>query len=99
MSFIGPRPLLTQYLKLYSSEQARRHEVKPGISGWAQIHGRNRITWEERFRLDVWYVEHRSFWLDLRIALTTVWKVIIREGINAVGEATMEPFKGASSES
>ena len=94
MSFIGPRPLLTQYLPLYSPEQARRHDVKPGFSGWAQINGRNSISWEEKFRLDVWYVDHQSFWLDLRIFLLTVLKVIRREGISAPGEATMAPFTG-----
>ena len=94
MSFIGPRPLLMQYLPIYSPEQARRHDVKPGFSGWAQINGRNAISWEEKFRLDVWYVDHQSFWLDLRIFLLTIWKVIRREGINAAGEATMVPFTG-----
>jgi lipopolysaccharide/colanic/teichoic acid biosynthesis glycosyltransferase/glycosyltransferase involved in cell wall biosynthesis len=94
MSFIGPRPLLMQYLPLYSLEQARRHDVKPGFSGWAQINGRNALSWEEKFRLDVWYVEHQSFWLDLRIFLLTIWKVIRREGISAAGEATMAPFRG-----
>jgi len=94
MSLIGPRPLLMQYLPLYSPEQARRHDVKPGFSGWAQINGRNSISWEEKFRLDVWYVDHQSFWLDLRILLLTIWKVIRREGISAAGEATMAPFSG-----
>ena len=89
MSFIGPRPLLLQYLQLYSPEQARRHDVKPGFSGWAQINGRNAISWEEKFRLDVWYVDHQNFWLDLYIFMVTIWKVVLREGINAVGEATM----------
>jgi len=92
MSFIGPRPLLMQYLPLYSPEQARRHDVKPGFSGWAQINGRNALSWEEKFRLDVWYVDHQSLWLDHRILLLTIWKVIRREGINAAGEATMAPF-------
>ena len=96
MSFIGPRPLLMQYLPLYSPAQARRHDVKPGFSGWAQINGRNAITWEEKFRLDVWYVDHQSFWLDLRIFVITIWKVLRREGISAVGEATMAPFIGTS---
>jgi lipopolysaccharide/colanic/teichoic acid biosynthesis glycosyltransferase len=96
MSFIGPRPLLIQYLPLYSPEQARRHDVKPGFSGWAQINGRNAISWEEKFRLDVWYVDHQSFWLDLRIFLLTIWKVIRREGISAAGEATMAPFTGTA---
>ena len=94
MSFIGPRPLLMQYLPLYSLEQARRHDVKPGFSGWAQINGRNALSWEEKFRLDVWYVDHQSFWLDLRIFLLTIWKVIRREGISAAGEATMTLFTG-----
>ena len=97
MSFIGPRPLLMQYLPLYSPEQARRHDVKPGFSGWAQINGRNTLSWEEKFRLDVWYVDHQSFWLDLRIFLLTILKVIRREGISADGEATMQPFMGSSS--
>ena len=92
MSFIGPRPLLMQYLPLYSPFQARRHEVTPGISGWAQINGRNALSWEDKFRLDVWYVDHQSFWLDVRIFLTTFWKVIRREGISPAGEATMPPF-------
>lgn len=94
MSFIGPRPLLMQYLLLYSPEQARRHDVKPGFSGWAQINGRNSLSWEEKFSLDVWYVDHQSFWLDLRIFLLTIWKVIRREGISAEGEVTMAPFIG-----
>ena len=96
MSFIGPRPLLMQYLPLYSPEQARRHDVKPGFSGWAQINGRNAITWEEKFRLDVWYVDNQSFWVDLRIFVITIWKVLRREGISAVGEATMAPFTGST---
>jgi lipopolysaccharide/colanic/teichoic acid biosynthesis glycosyltransferase len=94
MSFIGPRPLLMQYLPLYSKEQARRHDVKPGFSGWAQTNGRNAISWEEKFSLDVWYVDHQSFWLDLHIFLSTVWKVIRREGISAEGEPTIAPFTG-----
>ena len=96
MSFIGPRPLLMQYLPLYSPEQTRRHDVKPGFSGWAQINGRNAITWEEKFRLDVWYVDHQSFLLDLRIFVITIWKVLRREDISAVGEATMAPFTGTT---
>jgi lipopolysaccharide/colanic/teichoic acid biosynthesis glycosyltransferase len=95
MSFIGPRPLLMQYLPLYSPEQARRHEVRPGITGWAQVNGRNTLSWEEKFRLDVWYVDHQSFWLDLRIFLDTIWKVIRRDGISAPGEATVQYFKGS----
>ncbi|EPW6542451.1 sugar transferase [Vibrio vulnificus] len=94
MSLVGPRPLLMQYLPLYSPEQARRHEVLPGVTGWAQINGRNAISWEEKFNLDVWYVDNRSFWLDFKILLLTVKKVLIKEGISAQGEATMPPFKG-----
>ena len=97
MSFIGPRPLLMQYLPLYSSEQARRHDVKPGFTGWAQINGRNAISWEEKFRMDVWYVDNQSFMLDLRILVLTAWKVLCREGISAPGEATAAPFTGPSS--
>jgi lipopolysaccharide/colanic/teichoic acid biosynthesis glycosyltransferase len=96
MSFIGPRPLLMQYLPLYTPEQARRHDVKPGFSGWAQINGRNALSWDEKFRLDVWYVDHLSFWLDLRIFLITIWKVIRREGISAAGDATMPAFNGSA---
>jgi len=94
MSFIGPRPLLMQYLSLYSPEQNRRHDVKPGFSGWAQINGRNVISWEEKFQLDVWYVDNQSLWLDLRILMLTICKVARREGINANGEATMPRFAG-----
>jgi len=94
MSLVGSRPLLMQYLDRYTPEQARRHEVKPGITGWAQINGRNALTWEEKFKLDVWYVDHRSFWLDAKILLVTVWKILQREGINQPGHATMEEFKG-----
>jgi len=96
MSFIGPRPLLMEYLPLYSPEQARRHEVPPGLTGWAQINGRNALSWKEKFRLDVWYVDHQSLWLDLRIFLITAWKVIRREGISAAGDATMPLFRGDS---
>ena len=96
MSLVGPRPLLMQYLPLYSSEQVRRHDVRPGITGWAQINGRNAISWEEKFRLDVWYVDHQSLWFDLSILLITTWKVIRREGISGAGEATMAPFAGTS---
>jgi sugar transferase EpsL len=95
MSVVGPRPLLMHYLKLYTPEQMRRHEVKPGITGWAQINGRNAITWEEKFKLDVWYVDHQSLWLDLKILYMTIWKIIKREGINQPGQATMEEFKGS----
>lgn len=95
MSLVGPRPLLMEYLPLYSLEQARRHEVKPGITGWAQVNGRNAITWEEKFRLDVWYVDNQSFLLDLRILWMTVRKVFKREGISQDGQATMEKFAGS----
>lgn len=94
MSLVGPRPLLMQYLPLYNPEQARRHEVRPGITGWAQVNGRNAISWEDRFALDVWYVDHQSLRLDLAILLRTVAKVVTREGITAEGEATMQPFTG-----
>lgn len=94
MSIVGPRPLLMEYLPLYSPVQARRHEVRPGITGWAQINGRNAISWDERFALDVWYVDNRSLWLDLRIIWLTLCKVIKREGISASGEATMSKFTG-----
>jgi sugar transferase EpsL len=92
MSIVGPRPLLMQYLDRYTPEQARRHEVKPGLTGWAQINGRNAISWEEKFELDVWYVDNQSLWLDLKIIGTTVLKVLKREGISGVGEATMSEF-------
>lgn len=94
MSFVGPRPLLVQYLPLYSCEQIRRHNVKPGLTGLAQISGRNALSWEDKFNLDIWYVDHQSFLLDLRILLITVWKVVRREGISSSGEATMAPFIG-----
>jgi len=97
MSLVGPRPLLLQYLDRYTSDQARRHEVKPGITGWAQVKGRNAITWEEKFALDVWYVDNRSFLLDLKILAMTASKVLKREGINAEGEATMPEFMGTVS--
>jgi sugar transferase EpsL len=96
MSFVGPRPLLMEYLPLFSREQARRHNVRPGITGWAQIHGRNELDWETKFALDVWYVDNRSFALDLQILALTVLKVLKREGINAVGAATATKFLGAS---
>lgn len=96
MSLVGPRPLLVQYQERYSSEQARRHDVRPGITGWAQVNGRNAISWEEKFELDVWYVDHHSFWLDLKILMLTALKVIKREGISAAGEATAVEFKGSS---
>ncbi len=94
MSLVGPRPLLMEYLPLYSPEQARRHTVRPGMTGWAQVNGRNAISWEEKFRLDVWYVDHHSLWLDLRILLLTLWKVFAREGISERGQATATLFKG-----
>lgn len=94
MSLVGPRPLLMEYLPLYTSEQARRHEVRPGITGWAQVNGRNAISWEEKFKLDIWYVDNRSLWLDLKIIFLTVRKVVVREGISAEGEATMQKFRG-----
>jgi sugar transferase EpsL len=95
MSLVGPRPLLMQYLKRYTPEQMRRHDVLPGITGWAQINGRNALDWEEKFRLDVWYVDHWSFWLDLKILFMTPWKVFKREGINQPGHVTVEEFKGS----
>ena len=94
MALIGPRPLLVQYLPLYSPEQARRHEVRPGITGWAQCHGRNTLSWQEKFKLDVWYVDHCSFMTDLKVILTTIKKVIVRDGISQDGQATMESFNG-----
>jgi lipopolysaccharide/colanic/teichoic acid biosynthesis glycosyltransferase len=96
MSLVGPRPLLTEYLPLYSAEQARRHEVLPGITGWAQVNGRNAISWDERLRLDVWYVDHRSLALDLKILWRTLAKVLKREGISQDGEATMGKFTGSA---
>lgn len=94
MSLVGPRPLLMQYLPLYNKEQARRHAVRPGVTGWAQINGRNAISWNEKFKLDVWYVDNRSFWLDIKILFLTVKKVFVKEGISADGHVTIEPFKG-----
>jgi len=94
MSLVGPRPLLMEYIDLYTPEQARRHEVPPGITGWAQVNGRNGLSWEDKFRLDVWYVDNQSLWLDLKILCLTVWKVISREGITAEGKATASRFKG-----
>ena len=94
MSLVGPRPLLMEYVPLYNQEQARRHEMRPGITGWAQINGRNAISWEEKFQLDVWYVDNHSIWLDLKILLLTLKKVFIKEGISADGEVTMTKFTG-----
>lgn len=96
MSFVGPRPLLVEYLPLYSAREARRHEVRPGITGWAQVNGRNALSWQEKFELDVWYVDHRSLALDLRILRMTARKVFVREGISAAGEATMPRFTGGA---
>ena len=93
MSLVGPRPLLMEYLPLYSPEQNRRHEVRPGITGWAQINGRNAVSWDEKFKMDVWYVDNRSFWLDLKVLFLTVKKVIVRDGISANNSATMPVFK------
>jgi lipopolysaccharide/colanic/teichoic acid biosynthesis glycosyltransferase len=95
MSLVGPRPLLMEYLPLYTPEQARRHEVRPGITGWAQVNGRNAISWEDKFELDVWYVDHRSQWMDIKILWLTVKKVLVRDGITAAGEATMHQFTGS----
>ena len=95
MSLVGPRPLLMQYLERYSPEQMRRHDALPGVTGWAQINGRNALTWEEKFRLDVWYLDHWSFWLDIRILLLTFWKALTREGISQPGHATAEEFMGS----
>ena len=98
MSIVGPRPLLMEYLPLYSPEQARRHEVRPGVTGWAQVNGRNAISWDEKFALDVWYVDNWGLWLDLKIIWLTIRKVIKREGISAAGDATMPKFSGTSKE-
>jgi lipopolysaccharide/colanic/teichoic acid biosynthesis glycosyltransferase len=94
MSLVGPRPLLMEYLPLYSPKQARRHEVRPGITGWAQVNGRNTLSWDEKFKLDVWYVDNQNIWLDIKILLMTVRKVLVRDGIAAKGEATMSRFAG-----
>jgi len=94
MSLVGPRPLLIEYLPLYSKKQSRRHEVKPGITGWAQVNGRNAISWDEKFDLDVWYVDNQSIWLDIQILLLTLKKVLVRDSISAKGEATVKYFKG-----
>ena len=98
MSLVGPRPLLMEYLPLYTSEQARRHEAHPGVTGWAQINGRNAISWEDKFSLDVWYVDNQSLWLDIKILWLTVKKVLVRDGISAAGEATMSKFTGNKQE-
>jgi len=95
MSLVGPRPLLMEYLPLYDQRQYRRHEVRPGITGWAQVNGRNSLSWEEKFELDVWYVENRSLWLDIKIIFLTVKKVLMRDGISAEGEVTMPKFSGS----
>lgn len=97
MSLVGPRPLLMEYLPLYNAEQYRRHDVRPGVTGWAQVNGRNAISWEEKFKLDVWYVNNQTFWLDIKILWLTVKKVLVRDGISAVGEATMSKFTGTKS--
>lgn len=94
MSLVGPRPLLMDYLPLYSAEQYRRHDARPGVTGWAQVNGRNAISWEDKFKLDVWYVDHQSLWLDFKILLLTVKQVLVRDGISAEGQATMERFRG-----
>ena len=99
MSLVGPRPLLVEYLPRYSPVQARRHDVRPGITGWAQVNGRNAISWEEKFKLDTWYVDNQGFWLDLRILWLTLCKVVVREGISAPGDATMPPFTGTHRDS
>lgn len=96
ISLVGPRPLLMEYIELYTPEQARRHDVKPGVTGWAQVNGRNAISWEEKFKLDVWYVDNQSFWLDIKILFLTILKVFKSEGINQSGQATIEKFKGTS---
>ena len=98
MSLVGPRPLLVAYLERYTPEQARRHEVLPGITGWAQVNGRNALSWESKFKLDVWYVDNRSFWLDLKILFLTLWKALKREGISAPGSATAPEFMGSEKE-
>ncbi|MCM3412420.1 sugar transferase [Metabacillus litoralis] len=97
LSLVGPRPLLVEYLPLYTKEQALRHKVRPGITGWAQVNGRNNLSWEEKFKLDVWYVRNQSFFLDIKILFLTVYKVIISDGINQPGNATVENFKGSKS--
>ena len=98
MSLVGPRPLLMEYLPLYNPEQYRRHEVRPGITGWAQVNGRNALSWEDKFKLDVWYVDNQSFWLDSKILFLTLKKVLVRDGITAEGKATISKFTGIKSE-
>lgn len=98
LSLVGPRPLLMEYLPLYNEEQARRHEVKPGITGWAQVNGRNAISWEERFKLDIWYVDNQSFWLDMKILFLTLIKVLKSDGVNKSSNVTMEKFKGTGTD-
>ncbi|GAD90072.1 putative glycosyltransferase [Vibrio halioticoli NBRC 102217] len=98
MSLVGPRPLLMEYLPLYSKEQSKRHDARPGVTGWAQINGRNAISWSEKFKLDVWYVENRTFWLDIKILILTVKKVFIKEGISSEDHVTIEPFRGNDSD-
>ena len=97
MSLVGPRPLLMEYLPLYNAEQYRRHEVRPGVSGWAQVNGRNAIEWEEKFKLDTWYIDNQSFWLDIKVIFLTIKKVLVRDGISAEGEATASKFTGSKS--
>jgi sugar transferase EpsL len=97
MSLVGPRPLLMEYLDLYTVEQMRRHDVLPGITGWAAVNGRNALTWEEKFQLDIWYVEHQTLWLDIKILGLTLWKVLLREGVKPVGRETVEKFHGGHS--
>lgn len=96
ISLVGPRPLLMQYLERYTTEQARRHDVRPGITGWAQVNGRNALTWEQKFALDVWYVDHLSLWVDLKIIALTLWKILLREGVSHPGQATMQEFHGSA---
>jgi len=96
MSLVGPRPFISEYLPLYSEIQSRRHEVRPGITGWAQVNGRNKISWEEKFDMDVWYVENQSFWLDIKILLLTIKKIIVRDGITSQDNSTMPVFKGSN---
>src|SRR5690606_17107246 len=95
MSLVGPRPLLMEYLPLYTAEQSRRHDVRPGVTGWAQVNGRNALGWEDKFQLDVWYVDHQSLWLDMKIMLMTIKKVFLRDGIDAPGEATVSRYTGS----